>query len=121
LIHKDFSFIPNYEWDKWDIQFLGKLALLYNQELQGVRSSYSEGIVIEAYAAGLDRTQMLISIRISKELISISTWEDPTQNDYVVLVDVLNKKILIDKKERLYRRAEIKFFTNKKTSEAQVY
>jgi hypothetical protein len=122
MIHNEFSFQPNHDWEQWDLQFLGELSKLYNQEVNGTHSSYKEGVVIDALVAGTDRTHLLISVRISKELITIITWEDPEYNDYSVLIDILNKKILIDKKERLYHREEIKFLTNKKTtSTTEVY
>lgn len=88
MIRKDFSFHPNADWDKWNVQFLGELGRLYNQH-----SNLKDGIIFEAVEqVEADADRLLISIKINKDLMSVTTWECSEKSDFIVLIDVLNKK-----------------------------
>lgn len=118
MVFKDFSFHPGYDWKEWDVDFLGELGTLMNQELKGQYSELEGGeCVLEAVEVNKNgKVELLVSVWIDCERIRITTWERFEKNNYTVLVDVLAKKILISRKGDVYKDAEIKFFSNAKAS-----
>jgi hypothetical protein len=107
MIYREMKFNPDMDWQDWDVDYLGELNKLYNQEFNG---TYSESLEEKKYIIQASDGTVFIVVTINRKNIFVAVWNNPNKTNYTVLLDALNKRILIDKKERLYKCEPVKFF-----------